>query len=112
MQQGGMSMFSIGEFSHIARVTPRQLRHYEELGLFKPERIDPETYLLCGYVLPFLTLGLQQVLAKILPARARFTPQIVGKMRPEHGNIYSSTWPQEQRASFASVGRSGSQKGV
>jgi len=38
-----MSMFSIGEFSHIARVTPRQLRHYEELGLFTPERIDPET---------------------------------------------------------------------
>jgi len=36
-------MFSIGEFSQIARVTPRQLRHYEELGLFKPERIDPET---------------------------------------------------------------------
>lgn len=36
-------MFSIGEFSRIARVTPRQLRHYEELGLFKPERIDPET---------------------------------------------------------------------
>jgi DNA-binding transcriptional MerR regulator len=36
-------MFSIGEFSHIARVTPRQLRHYEELGLFQPARIDPET---------------------------------------------------------------------
>ena len=36
-------MFSIGEFSRIARVTPIQLRHYEELGLFKPERIDPET---------------------------------------------------------------------
>lgn len=36
-------MFSIGGFSRIARVTPRQLRHYEELGLFKPERIDPET---------------------------------------------------------------------
>jgi DNA-binding transcriptional MerR regulator len=36
-------MFSIGEFSRIARVTARQLRHYEELGLFKPERIDPET---------------------------------------------------------------------
>jgi DNA-binding transcriptional MerR regulator len=38
-----MSMFSIGEFSHITRVTPRQLRHYEELGLFRPEHIDPET---------------------------------------------------------------------
>jgi DNA-binding transcriptional MerR regulator len=36
-------MFSIGEFSRIARVTPRQLRHYDELGLFTPERIDPET---------------------------------------------------------------------
>ena len=36
-------MFSIGEFSRIARVTPRQLRNYEALGLFKPERIDPET---------------------------------------------------------------------
>lgn len=36
-------MFSIGEFSRIARVTPRQLRHYEELGLFQPGRIDPET---------------------------------------------------------------------
>jgi DNA-binding transcriptional MerR regulator len=38
-----MGMFSIGEFSRIARVTPRQLRNYEALGLFKPERIDPET---------------------------------------------------------------------
>ena len=36
-------MFSIGEFSRIARVTPRQLRHYEELGLFQPKHIDPET---------------------------------------------------------------------
>ncbi len=36
-------MFSIGEFSRIARATPRQLRHYEALGLFQPERIDPET---------------------------------------------------------------------
>ena len=36
-------MFSIGEFSRVARVTPRLLRHYEELGLFQPEHIDPET---------------------------------------------------------------------
>lgn len=36
-------MFSIGEFSRIARVTTRQLRHYETLGLFKPARIDPNT---------------------------------------------------------------------
>jgi hypothetical protein len=94
MKQGGMSMFSIGEFSHIARVTPRQLRHYEELGLFKPERIDPETYLLCGYVLPFLTLGLQQVLAKILPALARITHPNRWKDAPracQHLQLYLPT---------------------
>jgi DNA-binding transcriptional MerR regulator len=36
-------MFQIGEFSRIARVSTRQLRHYDELGLLKPLRIDPET---------------------------------------------------------------------
>lgn len=36
-------MFQIGEFSRIARVSARQLRHYEALGLFAPEQIDPET---------------------------------------------------------------------
>jgi DNA-binding transcriptional MerR regulator len=36
-------MFQIGEFSRIARVSTRQLRHYDELGLLKPVRIDAET---------------------------------------------------------------------
>lgn len=43
LKEGEMPMFSIGAFSRIARVTPRLLRHYEELGLFQPEHIDPET---------------------------------------------------------------------
>lgn len=36
-------MFKIGEFSKIARISIRQLRHYDEIGLFTPEHIDPET---------------------------------------------------------------------
>lgn len=36
-------MFQIGEFSRIARISMRQLRHYDELGLFRPARIDAET---------------------------------------------------------------------
>jgi DNA-binding transcriptional MerR regulator len=36
-------MFQIGEFSRIARISTRQLRHYDELGLFQPIRIDSET---------------------------------------------------------------------
>lgn len=33
-------MFRIGEFSHIARVTTRLLRHYDRLGLLVPARVD------------------------------------------------------------------------
>lgn len=36
-------MFLIGEFSRIARVSTRQLRHYDEIGLFTPVKIDAET---------------------------------------------------------------------
>ena len=36
-------MFQIGEFSKIAQVSGRQLRHYDKLGLLKPAHIDPET---------------------------------------------------------------------
>lgn len=33
-------MFRIGEFSHIGCVTIDTLRHYDDLGLLKPERVD------------------------------------------------------------------------
>jgi DNA-binding transcriptional MerR regulator len=36
-------MFRIGEFSRIARVSCRLLRHYDELGLLAPVRVDPAT---------------------------------------------------------------------
>jgi DNA-binding transcriptional MerR regulator len=36
-------MFLIGEFSRIARISTRQLRHYDQLGLFKPSYTDSET---------------------------------------------------------------------
>jgi len=35
-------MFLIGEFSKIARISTRQLRHYDEIGLFKPMHINPD----------------------------------------------------------------------
>jgi len=37
------SMFRIGEFSHIARVSTRSLRYYDQLGLLEPDFVDPET---------------------------------------------------------------------
>lgn len=36
-------MFLIGDFSRIARISTRQLRHYDEIGLFQPAVIDPAT---------------------------------------------------------------------
>ncbi len=36
-------MFKIGDFSRIARVSARQLRFYDEIGLFKPGQADPQT---------------------------------------------------------------------
>jgi DNA-binding transcriptional MerR regulator len=34
-------MLKIGEFSQLGQVTVRTLRHYDDLGLLKPARIDP-----------------------------------------------------------------------
>jgi DNA-binding transcriptional MerR regulator len=36
-------MLNIGEFARLAQVSPRMLRHYDELGLLTPERVDPDS---------------------------------------------------------------------
>lgn len=35
-------MLNIGEFARLGQVTPRMLRHYDELGILAPERVDPD----------------------------------------------------------------------
>ena len=34
-------MLNIGEFARLGQVSPRMLRHYDELGLLTPARVDP-----------------------------------------------------------------------
>ena len=36
-------MFSIGEFARLGTVSVRTLRHYDEIGLLPPAKIDPAT---------------------------------------------------------------------
>jgi DNA-binding transcriptional MerR regulator/predicted transcriptional regulator YdeE len=36
-------MLNIGEFARLGQVSPRMLRHYDELGLLKPEEVDPHS---------------------------------------------------------------------
>jgi DNA-binding transcriptional MerR regulator len=35
-----MAVFKIGDFSRLTRVSVRMLRHYDEIGLFKPAQVD------------------------------------------------------------------------
>ena len=36
-------MLSIGDFAQLGQVSPRMLRHYDQLGVLRPERVDPAT---------------------------------------------------------------------
>lgn len=42
-------MLNIGEFSKLCLVTRKTLRHYDEIGLLKPEQKQPNGYRLYGY---------------------------------------------------------------
>jgi DNA-binding transcriptional MerR regulator len=37
----GGAMLNIGEFARLGQVSPRMLRHYDEIGMLRPEQIDP-----------------------------------------------------------------------
>ena len=36
-------MLNIGEFARLGQVTPRMLRHYDDIGLLKPDHVDPSS---------------------------------------------------------------------
>lgn len=36
-------MLSIGDFARLGQISPRTLRHYDERGILRPERVDPGT---------------------------------------------------------------------
>ncbi len=40
-------MFKIGAFAKLSGVTVKTLRHYDELGLLKPARVDEESGYRC-----------------------------------------------------------------
>ncbi len=36
-------MITIGDFARLGRVSVRMLRHYDTIGLLRPEHVDPHT---------------------------------------------------------------------
>ena len=64
--RGGAIMLKIGEFSKLSRVSIRMLRHYDDIGLLKPSRIDrftgyryyePEQLLVIGRITALRDMG-------------------------------------------------------
>jgi DNA-binding transcriptional MerR regulator len=94
-------MFRIGDFSLLAQLSVKTLHHYDELGLLKPDRIDPET----GY----RYYGAEQ-LRKVTRIRALkelgFSLDEIGgvlsqKTSEEH---YTSLLEQKRRETAARIG--------
>ena len=38
-----MTLLSIGEFARLSRLSAKALRRYDQLGLLKPARVDPDS---------------------------------------------------------------------
>src|SRR5215469_451285 len=78
-------MFSIGEFARLGAVSVRTLRHYDEIGLLRPAKVDPQTGYRCylasqlgqlNRIVALKELGLslaqaKQLLAGITPEELR-----------------------------------------
>lgn len=80
-------MFRIGDFSRLAHVSTRLLRHYDQLGLLRPAEVDPET----GY--RFYRAGQLSELNRILVLRELgFSLEQIGALLQE------SVGPEQLRA--------------
>jgi DNA-binding transcriptional MerR regulator len=98
-------MLNIGEFARLGCVSPRMLRHYDELGLLKPARVDPHT----GYrgyefsqlarlhtlvALRDLGLGLDQIGALLDDTDVE---QLRGMLRLRHAQIEQTVADEQAR---------------
>lgn len=103
-------MFRIGEFSKFSRVSVKMLRHYDEIGLLKPARVDPdsdyryyaaEQLAQLNRIVVFKDLGfsLEQI-AQLLQEDLS-TDQVLGMLRLKQAQIEQDL--QEQQARLAAV---------
>ena len=99
-------MLSIGDFARLAQVSRRMLRHYDELGILTPARVDTST----GYrfyavdqladahrivALRDLGLGLEEI--KVLVAEDVPVEQLRGMLRLRRADIASAIQVEQER---------------
>lgn len=71
-------MLSIGAFARLGQVSPRMLRHYDQVDLLKPDRVDPAS----GY--RFYAVGQLRQLHRIVALRdLGFTLEQIGEVLAE-----------------------------
>jgi DNA-binding transcriptional MerR regulator len=99
-------MLTIGEFARLGQVTPRMLRHYDEIGLLRPERVDPDSgYRFYGVrqlgrlhrVVALLDVGLglgqiRQVLTEEVSVE-----ELRGMLRLRHAQIEQAVGEEQER---------------
>jgi len=99
-------MLTIGEFARLGQVSPRMLRHYDELGLLAPERVGPSSgYRLYGVqqlgrlhtivALRDLGFGLEQV-RQILASEVT-VEELRGMFRLRKAQIEQSLTDEQER---------------
>ena len=99
-------MLNIGEFARLGQVSPRMLRHYDEIGLLQPERVDPANgYRLYGVyqlsrlhrLLALRDLGLTLEQIRDLLDEDPPTEQLRGMLRMRQAQIEQDVVDQEAR---------------
>ncbi|WP_307805373.1 MerR family transcriptional regulator [Streptomyces spirodelae] len=86
-------LLSIGQFARLARLSVKQLRHYADLGVLPPARVDPATgyrYYRAGQAPDALTIGLLRSLDVPLPVVAevlRGEPTATGALTAVHDRL-------------------------
>lgn len=99
-------MFRIGEFSKFSRVSVKMLRHYDEIGLLKPARVDPHSdyryysadqLTQLNRILVFKDLGfsLEQI-AQLLHEDLS-TDQVLGMLRLKQAQVEQELQAQQTR---------------
>jgi DNA-binding transcriptional MerR regulator/effector-binding domain-containing protein len=99
-------MLNIGEFARLGQVSPRMLRHYHELGLLEPDRVDaPNGYRLYDVrqlgrlhrivALRDMGFGLEQI--RLVLAEDISAEQLRGMLRLRRAQIESMIGEEQER---------------
>ncbi|GAA4100021.1 MerR family transcriptional regulator [Nonomuraea soli] len=99
-------LLTIGQFARLARLSVKQLRHYDELGLLSPARVDELTgyrYYRAGQARQALSIGLLRSLDVPLPVVAQVLSGTAGALEGVRAGLESEL--ERRRRALATLER-------